>query len=86
MRTCSSHLLLLVRPLTSLQNNFMRCSLGAVTVSVVDLMINAMGVGWTYVLLSGLCILTGPLMFVIMYIGPKFRAKRRARQAAKQVQ
>lgn len=43
-------------------------------------MIAAMGVGWTYVLLAGLCVLVGPLMFVIQYVGPKCRAKRRVQQ------
>ncbi|GJE85845.1 MFS general substrate transporter [Phanerochaete sordida] len=62
-------------------NNLVRCSFGAACVSVIDLIIKAIGVGWTYILLAGLCVLVGPLMFVIMYIGPRFRAKRRARQA-----
>ncbi|EKM49547.1 uncharacterized protein PHACADRAFT_214109 [Phanerochaete carnosa HHB-10118-sp] len=65
-------------------NNLVRCALAAVAVSVIDVMINAMGVGWTFVVLAGLCIATSPLMFVIMLIGPKFRAKRRLRQAQKQ--
>lgn len=61
-------------------NNLVRCSLGAVCVSVIDLMVNAMGVGWTYVLLAGLCVLVAPLMFVIQRVGPRCRAKRRAEQ------
>ncbi|EKM49555.1 uncharacterized protein PHACADRAFT_178975 [Phanerochaete carnosa HHB-10118-sp] len=65
-------------------NNFVRCGLGAVTVSVIDIMINAMGVGWAFVVLAGLCVATGPFIFMIMFIGPKFRAKRRLRQAQKQ--
>ena len=67
-----------------LQNNLVRCSLGAACVSVIDLIIRAIGVGWTYVLLAGLCVLVGPSMFVIMYIGPRFRAKRRARHLGTQ--
>ncbi|GJE99620.1 MFS general substrate transporter [Phanerochaete sordida] len=67
-------------------NNFVRCSLGAVTVSVLDLMIEAMGVGWTFVLLSGLCVATAPLLLVIMFIGPKFRRERRDREARRKAE
>ncbi|KAI0094287.1 MFS general substrate transporter [Irpex rosettiformis] len=63
-------------------NNLIRCSLGAGCVSVIDLIIRAMGVGWTYVLLAGLCICVGPIMFIVVRMGPKWRAKRRAKQAA----
>ena len=60
----------------------MRCSFGAACVSVINLMIDAMGIGWTYVLLGGLCILVGPIMFVVMRMGPKWRARERAKGAA----
>ncbi|KAJ3556518.1 hypothetical protein NM688_g1983 [Phlebia brevispora] len=63
-------------------NNLVRCSFGAVCVSVINLIINAIGVGWTYVLLAGLCVLVGPIMFIIIRMGPKWRAKERERQAA----
>ena len=64
----------------------MRCSLGAVIVSVLDLMIQAMGVGWTFVLLSGLCVAVAPLLLVIMFIGPKFRRDRREREARRKAE
>ncbi|KAI0347750.1 MFS general substrate transporter [Trametopsis cervina] len=63
-------------------NNIVRCSFGAACVSVIDLMIKALGVGWTYVLLAGLCVLVGPLLYVIMRMGPKWRGDRRMRAAA----
>ncbi|KAI0782355.1 MFS general substrate transporter [Irpex lacteus] len=63
-------------------NNIVRCSFGAACVSVIDLIFQAIGVGWTYVLLGGLCILVGPFIFIVIRIGPKWRAKRRAKQAA----
>lgn len=44
-------------------------------------MLTALGIGWTYVLLAGLCILVGPIMYVTMRMGPKWRAKERERQA-----
>ena len=64
------------------QNNLVRCTLGAVCVSVINIIIGAIGVGWTYVLLAGLCVLVSPIMFVVMRMGPTWRAKERAKRAA----
>ncbi|KAI8981383.1 MFS general substrate transporter [Trametes punicea] len=61
-------------------NNLVRCSLGAVCVSVIDLILKALGTGWTYVLLSGICVVFSPVIWVIIHYGPKWRAKRRARR------
>ncbi|KII93292.1 hypothetical protein PLICRDRAFT_35485 [Plicaturopsis crispa FD-325 SS-3] len=58
-------------------NNIVRCLLGAGSVSVIDLIINAIGTGWTYVLLGGICCLTYPVMRLGMHIGPRCRAQRR---------
>nr|GAT47577.1 predicted protein [Mycena chlorophos] len=58
-------------------NNLIRCGLSAVMVAVIQLIIDAIGVGWTYVLLSGLCIVASPLIWIVMFIGPKWRARRR---------
>ncbi|TCD66496.1 hypothetical protein EIP91_001321 [Steccherinum ochraceum] len=63
-------------------NNLARCSLGAGMVSVIDVMINSVGIGWTYVILGVLCWVVSPIIFVIMRMGPKWRARRRAREAA----
>ncbi|OCH87253.1 MFS general substrate transporter, partial [Obba rivulosa] len=60
-------------------NNLVRCSFGAACVSVINLILNAVGTGWTYVLLSGLCIAVFPIVPFVMLKGPKWRAKRRAR-------
>lgn len=65
-----------------LQNNIVRCSLGAALVSVIDIIIRALGTGWTYVLLGGICVLTTPLLFLEMRIGPGCRAKRRSQRDA----
>ncbi|OCH87319.1 MFS general substrate transporter [Obba rivulosa] len=61
-------------------NNLCRCSFGAVCVSVIDLILNAIGAGWTYVLLAGPCVLVFPTIFVVMLKGPKWRESRRARR------
>ncbi|GLB35921.1 putative MFS general substrate transporter [Lyophyllum shimeji] len=62
-------------------NNLVRCSLSAFLVSVIDLIIRALGVGWTYVLLGGVSLLVLPLLYLEMRIGPTCRAKRRAQEA-----
>jgi len=64
-------------------NNFVRCLLGAVIVSFINPIINAIDVGWAYVLLSGICLLFTPLFTVIIIRkGSKFRAARLKRQQA----
>ena len=45
-------------------------------VSVLDLIINGIGIGWTYVLFGGLSIMLLPLIFGAMIIGPRCRIKR----------
>ena len=60
----------------------MRCSFGAGLVSVIDLILNALGTGWTYVLLAGMCVAVSPILPLIVYMGPKWRARRRERRAA----
>ncbi|PBK76751.1 MFS general substrate transporter, partial [Armillaria solidipes] len=63
-------------------NNFIRCIAGAALVAVMDLILRALGAGWTYILLGGICVLTIPLVYLIMYIGPPRRIKRRRALAA----
>ena len=58
------------------QNNLVRCSLTAILVSVIQLIINAIGVGWTYVLLCGVSLLSLPLVYIAMLIGPRYRVRR----------
>jgi len=58
-------------------NNLARCSLSAFLVSVIDLIIHALGVGWTYVLLGGVSSLVIPLIYLEVRIGPVYRVKRR---------
>jgi len=65
-------------------NNLVRCTFGAACVSVINLMLTALGTGWTYVLLSGLCVMVFPIVPLVMSKGPKWRAQRRARRQASQ--
>lgn len=64
--------------------NLVRCALAAVGTATVQLMYNAMGVGWTFVLLSGLSLAVLPLSFLVVAKGGKWREKRKAKQAAKE--
>lgn len=58
------------------QNNLVRCTLSAVIVSVIDLMMKSMGIGWTYVFHCGMALLSLPLLYLSMHIGPRYRVKR----------
>ncbi len=71
-------------------------------VSVIQLIINAIGEGWTvrsqpllpirpltstspqYVLLGGVCVLTAPLIYLEIRMGPVWRAKRKERERRKE--
>jgi hypothetical protein len=57
-------------------NNLVRCTLSAVLVSVIDLIIKAIGNGWTYIILAGIELLSIPLIFLAIRIGPKYRIRR----------
>ncbi|KAJ7121965.1 major facilitator superfamily domain-containing protein [Mycena crocata] len=57
-------------------NNLVRCALSATMVALIQLILTALGSGWTYVLLAGLCILASPLIYVVMHVGPACRARR----------
>lgn len=67
--------------IAELQNNVVRCFLGAAVVSVIDIILVAIGPGWTYVLLGGLCIAVCPLLYVEMRWGPVWRERRRKQMA-----
>ncbi|KAJ7238522.1 major facilitator superfamily domain-containing protein [Mycena haematopus] len=63
-------------------NNLVRCALSATMVAVIQLILTALGAGWTYVLLAGLCVVASPLIWVVIRIGPGCRARRRRVQDA----
>ncbi|KAI0068153.1 MFS general substrate transporter [Artomyces pyxidatus] len=65
-------------------NNLVRCNLGAALVSVINLILNALGTGWTYVLLGGVCIVLSPLIYVPIRWGPIWRKQRRLRALAQE--
>ncbi|KAE9393308.1 MFS general substrate transporter [Gymnopus androsaceus JB14] len=57
-------------------NNLLRGSLGAILVSVIDLIANALHPGWTFVLLGCVCAALTPIVFVVMKVGPRWRRRR----------
>lgn len=61
-------------------NNLVRGALGAGLVAVIDIIIRALGPGWTYVLLGGACAFFCPLLYVVIRIGPRYRAKRKEQE------
>lgn len=50
--------------------------MGAIAVAVIQQINNAMGPGWTFVLIAGLCVLVTPLPLIVLRIGPKRRLRR----------
>ncbi len=51
--------------------------MGAALVAVMDVILDGIGAGWTYVLLGGISLLTIPIVFIVIQIGPARRRKRR---------
>ena len=51
-------------------------------VSVINVMIDSVGMGWWYVILGALCIAVAPIATIVVHMGPKWRARRRERQKA----
>lgn len=64
-------------------SNVTRCSMGAVATAVVQHMIDAMGIGWTYTIFGGLAMACTPCLWVVMKWGPRWREARFVREASK---
>lgn len=78
VRLLSFHLYLLVlKNRIHRQNNIVRCLLGAAAVSVINIITNALGEGWTYVLMGGIGSLALPVIWLEVHIGPRCRERRR---------
>lgn len=57
-------------------NNLMRCSVGALGVAVVQLVIDSMGAGFSFLLFAGITGLCTPLLVVAWFYGPGWRGAR----------
>ena len=55
-------------------------------VSVLDLIINGIGIGWTYVLMAGLSLLPLPIICGAIILGPRCRIKRQQAREQQQQQ
>ncbi|EKM83255.1 hypothetical protein AGABI1DRAFT_69524 [Agaricus bisporus var. burnettii JB137-S8] len=58
-------------------SNLFRCTSAAVIVTIVQPIINAIGVGWTYVLFAIYVFVSIPCAYVLIKFGPRWRAKER---------
>jgi MFS family permease len=63
-------------------NNLMRCSVGAAGVAIVQIVIESLGVGLTFLLFAGLTGLASPLLAVEWTYGQRWRGERMARLKA----
>lgn len=66
-------------------NNLTRCLLGAAATGAVSPMIEAMGVGWTFMIFGFLYMAGAPLLLLIMRNGIEWRRKIRAKEERKRV-
>jgi len=57
-----------------------RCGVAAVGVSVLQILFDHMGVGWTFTIIGGLCFATVPLLLVERSRGMRWRQTRQARR------
>ncbi|KAI0147175.1 major facilitator superfamily domain-containing protein [Xylariaceae sp. FL1272] len=56
--------------------NFVRCSLAAILVALIDMATARLGYGWTYTLLGGFCALLLGVVYAEIHCGPTWRRKR----------
>ncbi|TRM65928.1 major facilitator superfamily domain-containing protein [Schizophyllum amplum] len=63
-------------------NNLLRCVISAALVSVIQLLLDSLGPGWTFVLLGGVCsVLFVPCIWFVLRVGPRWRERRRNAKA-----
>lgn len=60
-------------------NNLVRCFMGAAGTAVIIQMVDGMGRGWCFTLVSGVLFAMSPLLWVDVQWGPRWREARRVR-------
>lgn len=60
--------------------------MGAVAVSIIDVITDRLKPGWTYTLGGALCALTWPMVMISLKMGPRWRKARRERARQKELQ
>jgi MFS family permease len=63
-------------------NNLARCLFGAAATGLITPMLNTMGRGWTFTLLSLFLLVTSPMLWFVYFKGMALRENRRIRQEA----
>ncbi len=61
--------------------NLTRCLLGAAMTAVVNPMINALGRGWTFTLISLIWVVLSPMMWAVVKWGSQWRKERQEKEA-----
>ena len=56
--------------------NIVRCTLAAGGIAVLQIVIDAIGVGWSFTLIAGLCLMSIPLVYAEIRWGPRWRVGR----------
>ncbi|KIM60924.1 hypothetical protein SCLCIDRAFT_123247 [Scleroderma citrinum Foug A] len=57
-------------------NNLIGYSFGAACIAVIDLVIRAVGTGWTYTIFAAIDLSVGPMIWLLVWLGPRSRARR----------
>ncbi|KAL8291500.1 hypothetical protein RQP46_002478 [Phenoliferia psychrophenolica] len=61
--------------------NILRCLLAALGTAFIHILYNAVGAGWTFVLLSAAALLVAPLPIIVLRNGDKWKRQREAKAA-----
>lgn len=64
-------------------SNLTRCALGAVASAVIQTMIDALGLGWTYVIFGVVYLVFSPMLLVQYYKGQQWRKQAKGREDRK---
>ncbi|KZT55452.1 MFS general substrate transporter [Calocera cornea HHB12733] len=62
-------------------NNVMRCVPGAIVVSIIQYVLDGVGPGWTFTILSAACALSYPLLILEWIKGPEWARRRDEKEA-----
>lgn len=66
--------------------NLTRCLLGAAMTAIVNPIINALGTGWTFTLISLVWVILSPMLLAVVKWGPAWRRERQAKDVRREEQ
>ena len=67
-------------------SNIVRCALAAIAVSFLQNMIDAMGIGWTFTFMGGLCLVATGLFLVDYHKGTSWRQRGIASSSRQEIE